>query len=81
VDGRQVISGNALFLAEHGLEADGLNNPAAELAATGKTPTFIAIDGTITGIIAVADTVKPGDRALIPAAQEGRHRDGDDHRG
>ena len=74
MDGRQVISGNALFLAEHGLEADGLNKPAAELAATGKTPTFIAIDRTIAGIIAVADTVKPGARALIPAITGGRRK-------
>jgi cation transport ATPase len=40
-DGRQVISGNVLFLAEHGLEADGLNKPAVELVATARRPRLL----------------------------------------
>lgn len=36
-----------------------------ELAAQGKTPMFIAIDGNYTGIVAVADTVKQDSKRAI----------------
>ncbi len=33
---------------------------AAELAATGKTPVYVAVDGRPAGVLAIADRVKPG---------------------
>lgn len=70
VNGKRVLSGNAALLADHGISIDSLSEPAAALAASGKSPTFIVIDGTIAGIIAVADTIKPGARVLIPALKQ-----------
>ena len=35
---------------------------ASRLAEMGKTPMFVAVDGIFSGIIAVADTVKPTSR-------------------
>ncbi len=70
VDGYRVLSGNAALLAEHGIGADGLSELAGDLAAAGKTPTFISIDGTMAGIIAVADTIKPSARALISTLKQ-----------
>ncbi|HEU4792162.1 MAG TPA: heavy metal translocating P-type ATPase, partial [Nitrolancea sp.] len=70
VDGYRVLSGNAALLADHGIGADDLSEPAGALAAAGKTPTFISIDGTMAGIIAVADTIKPSARALISTLKQ-----------
>jgi Cu+-exporting ATPase len=38
----------------------GDGRAAAELAAAGKTPVYVAIDGRPAGLIAIADRVKPG---------------------
>jgi Cu+-exporting ATPase len=40
------------------MSGDGL--AAAELAAAGKTPVYVAVDGRLAGLIAIADRVKPG---------------------
>jgi len=38
---------------------------AAELAASGRTPMFVAVDGREAGIIAVADTIRPESKDAI----------------
>jgi Cu+-exporting ATPase len=58
VDGRTVLLGNARFLAESGFDVHPLAPAADELAAQGKTPMFVAMDGRAAGLIAVADTLK-----------------------
>ena len=63
VEGRTVLIGNARLLRERGLSPD--ENTALQLAAAGKTPIFVAVDGKFAGLIAVADAVKPGSRAAI----------------
>ncbi|MCJ7491926.1 MAG: heavy metal translocating P-type ATPase [Dehalococcoidia bacterium] len=60
VDGRRVLAGNLKLMAENGLTLDGLLPESERLAAEGKTPMYVAIDGRLAGIVAVADTVKPG---------------------
>jgi len=39
--------------------------PAGDIAAGGKTPVYIAVDGKIAGIIAIADVVKPGSAKAV----------------
>jgi Cu+-exporting ATPase len=65
VDGHDVLLGNRAFLRERGVATD-LDDPrVAGLAAAGKTPIFVAIDGRLAGILAVADRIKPeADEAL-----------------
>jgi Cu+-exporting ATPase len=58
VDGRIVLLGNARFLGESGFDVHLLAPAAEELAAQGKTPMFVAVDGRTAGLIAVADTLK-----------------------
>ncbi|HWQ27960.1 MAG TPA: heavy metal translocating P-type ATPase [Dehalococcoidia bacterium] len=60
VDGHRVAVGTLRFVEEIGVSPDGLASMAEALAAQGKTPMFVAIDGRIAGVLAVADTVKPG---------------------
>jgi Cu2+-exporting ATPase len=70
VDGHEVLVGNAALLADHGISLAVLEQRAAELAEYGKTPMFIAIDRVAAGIVAVADTIKPSARRLIPQLKE-----------
>ena len=61
VDGRRVLIGNRKLLADRGIAADG----ADDLAAAGKTPVFVAVDGAFAGVVAVADRPKPEARAAV----------------
>jgi Cu+-exporting ATPase len=58
VDGQAVLLGNAKFLADSGVELQELTPAAEGLAARGRTPMFVAVDGRAAGVIAVADTLK-----------------------
>jgi Cu+-exporting ATPase len=60
VDGREVVVGRAGFLVEEAVELGDLPAQGQELAAAGKTPVFVAIDGRAAAVLAVADTLKPG---------------------
>jgi len=65
VEGRSVLIGNAGFLAESGAPSGGLLARSEELAAEGKTPMFVAIDGKPAGLIAVADTIKEESKEAV----------------
>ena len=58
VDGHSVLLGNAKFMNDQGIETAGLTTIAEHLAAHGKTPMFVAVDGQAAGIVAVADVLK-----------------------
>ncbi len=68
-EGRQVLIGNQRFLHESGVSEDGLAPRAEELAAAGKTPMFVAIDGQPAGLVAVADTIKEESREAVERLQ------------
>jgi P-type Cu+ transporter len=59
LDGSRVLLGNSRLMEERAYVLGGLAEKAERLAAEGKTPMFVAVDGTVAGIIAVADTLKP----------------------
>jgi len=65
VEGHGVLVGNGGFLAESGVPGDGLAARGDELAASGKTPMFAAVDGRPAGILAVADTVREESREAV----------------
>jgi len=65
VDGRRVVVGNRRFLGEAGIGEDGLLSRSEGLAAGGKTPMYVSIDGEPAGLIAVADTVRAESREAI----------------
>jgi Cu2+-exporting ATPase len=70
VDGHEVLAGNAALLTEYGVNPGPLAEQAAALAAQGKTPIYVAADGVAAGIVAVADTIKPSARRLIPMLKD-----------
>jgi Cu+-exporting ATPase len=65
IEGRGVLLGNGAFMSDRGVELGALRERSDALAAAGKTPMFVALDGAAAGIIAVADVPKPGSRAAI----------------
>ena len=58
VTGRAVALGNAAMMQEMGLDTARAEAQADTLRAEGKTAMFIAVDGVLAGIIAVADPIK-----------------------
>ncbi|MGP5394938.1 heavy metal translocating P-type ATPase [Arthrobacter rhombi] len=59
VDGQRVLIGNPALLEEYGITNDAGSSDAAEaLAAAGKTPMIVAVDGRVIGIVAVADQLR-----------------------
>jgi P-type Cu+ transporter len=59
VEGDVTLIGNSALMARYSIATDSLEAAAMRLAEEGKTPLWIAIDGKLVGIIAVADTIKP----------------------
>jgi Cu+-exporting ATPase len=55
---RRVVVGNATLMDDLGIAIAALETRAEELRRDGATAAFVAIDGDIAGIIAVADPIK-----------------------
>ncbi|HEU4689377.1 MAG TPA: heavy metal translocating P-type ATPase [Vicinamibacterales bacterium] len=58
VDGRRVAVGNRRLLVRENISVGGLAGRADEMAATGLTVVHVAIDGSLVGLIAIADVVR-----------------------
>lgn len=58
VDGRHVMIGNKKMMLDHQIDIQNAASKMEKLESEGKTAMYIAIDQTLEGIIAVADTVK-----------------------
>jgi Cu+-exporting ATPase len=67
VEGKKVALGNARYLASLGAMTDMLESEAAHQRADGATAIFIAIDGKLAGLLAIADPVKPTTPAALSA--------------
>jgi len=59
IDGRKVALGNRAMMQAAGIDMGGLEGPADELRRDGATAIFAALDGKASGVIAVADPIKP----------------------
>ena len=58
VEGQRVAVGTAEFLTDHGLVPDTLAAEADARRHCGETVVFVGIDGTVAGLIGVADPIK-----------------------
>ena len=70
IEGQQVLLGNKKLMIETNIDITSLGQKSDELAEEGKTPMYIAIEGQLAGIIAVADTVKPSSKEAIKTLHE-----------
>jgi Cu2+-exporting ATPase len=70
VEEHTVLVGNLKLMDENGVDVFNLEERAATLAGAGKTPMFVAVDGEPSGIIAVADAIKPSARDTLERFKE-----------
>lgn len=67
IDGKNVLLGNTRLMNDRDIDLKDLPQQAEALSSEGKTPMWIAADGYIAGIIAVADTLKENSRTAVAA--------------
>ena len=67
VDGHSVAVGNASLMTSDNVDVSSLEAESTRLASEAKTCMFVAVDGTLAGIIAVADPVKQSSAEAISA--------------
>jgi len=70
VNGRALAIGNDKLMHEWAIDITPVQESAHVLAAKGRTPMYVAIDGELAGIIAVADPIKETSRAAIRRMHE-----------
>jgi len=69
IDGKKVLVGTRKLMMEEGIATDGVESVAAAMEEQGKTAMFLAYDGRLAGVIAVADVVKENSKAAIEELQ------------
>jgi Cu2+-exporting ATPase len=70
VEGKQVLLGTQKWLEQHAIT---INSTAAStgrwLAAAGKTPIYVSVEGQLIGLIAVQDRLRPDAKATVEQLQ------------
>lgn len=69
IDGTKVLIGNKKLMDERDISLDEMKDISDRLAAEGKTPMYVAMNGRLSGIIAVADVVKESSIKAIKKLQ------------
>jgi Cu+-exporting ATPase len=72
IKGMNILAGNRKLMNERHISLAELEADSDRLAGEGKTPMYVAVDGKIAGIVAVADVLKKSSKAAI----ESLHRMG-----
>lgn len=70
VDGKSALLGNAALMSDCGVDLSAATSCAAALADSGKTPLYLAVDGSLAGIVAVADELKDDSVQAISALHQ-----------
>ncbi|TAN49745.1 MAG: copper-translocating P-type ATPase [Methylococcaceae bacterium] len=65
IGSHELLVGNQSWLSEQGIPLDALLEPAAALAAAGKTPVFVAVDGKAAALLGIADRPRANARRAI----------------
>ncbi|MGE5708433.1 MAG: heavy metal translocating P-type ATPase, partial [Bacteroidota bacterium] len=58
VEGKRILAGTRRLLEEHGIAFLSATSLAEDLEREGHTVMFVAVDGTLVGLLSVADTLK-----------------------
>ncbi|NRY60584.1 heavy metal translocating P-type ATPase [Clostridium beijerinckii] len=70
IEEKNILLGNKKLMIEKNIDIAMLSDESDRLAAEGKTPMYVAVDNTLSGIVAVADTVKPSSKKAIEALHD-----------
>jgi len=65
VNGTHILAGSKRLMEERKVDTTGADFSSEELASQGKTIMFLAADGKCLGVIAVADTIRPGSAGAV----------------
>ena len=65
VSGSRIIVGNRALVDAQGVDVRSLDSDADRLAGEGKTSMYVAIEGAVAGLIAVADPIRASSRAQV----------------
>ena len=68
IDGKNILIGNEKFMVEKNI-SDLPKDLMGKLSSQGKTPLLVAINNIFSGIIAVADTIKPDSKEAVKRLQ------------
>lgn len=69
VDGKTIYVGNRKLMQDKGVDISNVEDRISKLEQEGKTAMLVAVDNVISGIIAVADTVKEHSKEAIEELQ------------
>ncbi|MCL2631823.1 MAG: heavy metal translocating P-type ATPase [Coriobacteriia bacterium] len=69
-DNRQVLIGNASLLNQSGIDTSSMDSEFESLANDGKSAVYVAVDGTLSGMVALADQSKPSALPAITRLQK-----------
>jgi Cu+-exporting ATPase len=67
IDGRAVLVGRSGHLEAAGIDVAPITQAAADLAALGRTPALVSIDGRAAAVIGIADSLKAGSPQAVAA--------------
>ena len=67
VDAKSLAIGNFALMQRNHIDLDGFGERAETLASQGKSVSFVAVDGSVLGVLAIADKVKTGSREAVAA--------------
>ncbi|MDE2006439.1 MAG: heavy metal translocating P-type ATPase [Rhodospirillales bacterium] len=67
IDGHRVALGTARLMQAEQAVPGALGEQAATLREEGATALFVAVDGAVAGVLAIADPIKPTSRAALDA--------------
>ena len=65
INNEAILLGNKKLMVDRNISLANLEEKSNTLAEEGKTPMYVAINGKLAGIVAVADTVKENSRRAI----------------
>jgi Cu+-exporting ATPase len=65
INDQNIVVGNEKLMTKGNIDMENFQQVSDRLAGHGKTPMYIAVDGKLIGIIAVADTVKENSSEAI----------------
>ncbi|OGO17095.1 MAG: copper-translocating P-type ATPase [Chloroflexi bacterium RBG_16_48_8] len=70
IEGKKIVIGSPSLILEQGLNLDGFAPKIDELQAEAKSVVLVVIDKQLSGLIAIADTLKENSPEAIQALQE-----------
>jgi Cu+-exporting ATPase len=65
VDGDALAIGNISMMKDYSINTIEAEKAATKISEEGKTPIFIAVNGELSGMIGIADTIKPNAREAV----------------